>query len=66
MKRKYKYRFILFEYLGIVGFSIILGIVLGIYESKGLKIILEYFFTNIKGHIQYGEAPLKLTLIISF
>ena len=43
MKRKYKYRFILFEYLGIVGFSIILGIVLGIYESKGLKIILEYF-----------------------
>ena len=66
MKRKYKYRFILFEYLGIVGFSIILGIVLGIYESKGLKIILEYFFTNINGHIQYGEAPLKLTLIISF
>ena len=43
MKRKYKYRFILFEYLGIVGFSIILGIVLGIYESKGLKIILEFF-----------------------
>lgn len=43
MKRKHKYRFILFEYLGIVGFSMILGIVLGIYESKGLKIILEYF-----------------------
>ena len=40
--------------------------VLGIYESKGLKIILEYFFANIKGHIQYGETPLKLTLIISF
>ena len=50
MKRKHKYRFILFEYLGIVGFSMILGIVLGIYESKGLKIILEYFFANIKGH----------------
>ena len=66
MKRKHKYRFILFEYLGIVGFSMILGIVLGIYESKGLKIILEYFFANIKGHIQYGETPLKLTLIISF
>ena len=34
MKRKHKYRFVLFEYLGIVGFSIILGIVLGICESK--------------------------------
>ena len=66
MKRKHKYRFVLFEYLGIVGFSIILGIVLGICESKGLKIILEYFFVNIKGDIRYGEAPLKLTLIISF
>ena len=48
MKRKHKYRFVLFEYLGIVGFSIILGIVLGICESKALKIILEYFFVNIK------------------
>lgn len=66
MKRKHKYRFVLFEYLGIVGFSIILGIVLGICESKALKIILEYFFVNIKGDIRYGEAPLKLTLIISF
>lgn len=66
IQRKHKYKFILFEYLGIASCSIIFGVLLGILESKVLKIILGYIFENNTKHIQYGWVPLKLTLIISF
>ena len=66
MKRKHKYEFIIWEYLGIVCCSIIFGILAGDIESKILKMILGYFFEKTRHPIQYGYAPLKLTLIISF
>ena len=64
IKKKHRYLFVCFEYLGIISGSLAGGLVLGVAEAEAMRRILQYIFSDITENVIYGWAPLKLTLIV--